>query len=321
MWLWVAFILFVFFLVALDLGVFHRETRTIAFKEALILSAGWITVALAFNVVIFFLYESHWFGLDLAGSEPDGRTAAVLFLTGFLIEKSLGLDNLFFIALIFSYFRIPIASQHRVLYWGILGAVIMRAAMILAGTALIERVDWILYIFGAFLIVSGVRMGLVGHPPDIEKNPTIIWIRRFFPVFPKFAGERFVVRRRGQLALTPLALALIMIEASDLIFALDSIPAIFSITRESFLVFTSNIMALLGLRSLYFALAGAVDRFRYLRTSLGLLLVLIGIKLLLKDVLVEGPTSMFFTLGAVAILLASGIIASLLFGRRTPNCT
>jgi tellurite resistance protein TerC len=321
MWLWLAFILFVFFLVALDLGVFHRETRTIAFKEALILSAGWITVALAFNVVIFFLYENHWFGLDLAGSEPDGRTAAVLFLTGFLIEKSLGLDNLFFIALIFSYFRIPIASQHRVLYWGILGAVIMRAAMILAGTALIERVDWILYIFGAFLIVSGVRMGLVGHPPDIEKNPTIIWIRRFFPVFPKFAGERFVVRRRGQLALTPLALALIMIEASDLIFALDSIPAIFSITRESFLVFTSNIMALLGLRSLYFALAGAVDRFRYLRTSLGLLLVLIGIKLLLKDVLVEGPTSMFFTLGAVAILLASGIIASLLFGRRTPNCT
>ena len=231
MWLWVAFILFVFLLVALDLGVFHRETRTIAFKEALILSAGWITVALAFNVVIFFLYENHWFGLDLAGSEPDGRTAAVLFFTGFLIEKSLGLDNLFFIALIFSYFRIPIASQHRVLYWGILGAVIMRAAMILAGTALIERVDWILYIFGAFLIVSGVRMGLVGHPPDIEKNPIIIWIRRFFPVFPKFAGERFVVRRRGQLALTPLALALIMIEASDLIFALDSIPAIFSTMR------------------------------------------------------------------------------------------
>ena len=321
MWLWVAFILFVFFLVALDLGVFHRETRTIAFKEALILSAGWITVALAFNVVIFFLYQNHWFGLDLPGSEPDGRTAAVLFLTGFLIEKSLGLDNLFFIALIFSYFRIPIASQHRVLYWGILGAVIMRAAMILAGTALIERVDWILYIFGAFLIVSGVRMGLVGHPPDLEKNPIILWIRRFFPILPKFAGERFVVRRRGQLALTPLALALIMIEASELIFALDSIPAIFSITRESFLVFTSNIMALLGLRSLYFALAGAVDRFRYLRTSLGLLLVLIGIKLLLKDVLVEGPTSMIFTLGAVAILLASGIIASLLFARRAPNCT
>ncbi|MCP1908815.1 tellurite resistance protein TerC [Bradyrhizobium sp. USDA 4509] len=321
MWLWVAFIVFVFFLVALDLGVLHREARTIAFKEALMLSAGWITVALAFNVVIFFLYENHWCGLDLAGSEPDGRAAAVLFLTGFLIEKSLGLDNLFFIALIFSYFRIPIASQHRVLYWGILGAVIMRAAMILAGTALIERVDWILYIFGASLIVSGVRMGLVGHPPDIEKNPIIIWIRRFFPVFPKFAGERFVVRRRGQLALTPLALALIMIEASDLIFALDSIPAIFSITRDSFLVFTSNIMALLGLRSLYFALAGAVDRFRYLRTSLGLLLVLIGIKLLLKDVLVEGPTSMFLTLGAVAILLASGVIASLLFGRRAPNCT
>jgi tellurite resistance protein TerC len=271
--------------------------------------------------VIFFLYQNHWFGLDLAGSEPDGRTAAVLFFTGFLIEKSLGLDNVFFIALIFSYFRIPIAYQHRVLYWGILGAVIMRAALILAGTELIERGDWILYIFGTFLIVSGVRMGLVGHPPDIEKNPIIRWIRRFLPVLPKFAGERFVVRRRGQLALTPLALALIMIEASDLIFALDSIPAIFSITRDSFLVFTSNIMALLGLRSLYFALAGAVDQFRYLRTSLGLLLVLVGIKLLLKDVLVEGPTSVLFTLGAVATLLASGIIASLLFGRRALNST
>jgi tellurite resistance protein TerC len=319
MWLWVAFILFVFFLLALDLGVFHRETRTIAFKEALILSGGWISVALAFNVLIFFAYEHHWFGLDLAGGEPDGQTAAVLFLTGYLIEKSLGLDNLFFIALIFSYFRIPIAYQHRVLYWGIVGAVIMRAAMILAGTALVERVDWILYLLGAFLVISGVRLGLVAHPPDIEKNPIIAWTRRFFPVLPKFAGERFFVRGERQLFLTPLALALIMIETSDLFFALDSVPAVFSVTRDPFLVFTSNIMALLGLRSLYFALAGLVDRFRYLRISLGLLLVLVGTKLLLKDVLVEGPTTVFFTLGAVALILAGGIIASLFFGKRAPE--
>jgi tellurite resistance protein TerC len=319
MWLWAAFILFIFFLVALDLGIFHRKTRTIAFKEALILSGAWISVALAFNVLIFFAYEHHWFGLDLAGGEPDGRTATILFLTGYLIEKSLGLDNLFFIALIFSYFRIPIAYQHRVLYWGIVGAVIMRAAMILAGTALIGSVAWILYLFGVFLIISGVRMGLVEHPPDLEKNPIITWIKRYFPVLPKFAGERFLVRREGQLVLTPLALALIMIETSDLIFALDSVPAIFSITRDPFLVFTSNIMALLGLRSLYFALAAAVDRFRYLRTSLGLLLVLIGTKLLLKDVLVEGPTTVFFTLGAVALILAGGVITSLLFGRRARN--
>lgn len=314
-------ILFVFFLLALDLGIFHRKTRTIAFKEALILSAGWIGVALAFNVLIFFRYKNHWFGLDLAESEPDGRTAAVLFLTGYLIEKSLGLDNLVFIALIFSYFRIPIAYQHCVLYWGTAGAVVMRAAMILAGVALIERVDWSLNLFGAFLIVSGVRMALVGHPPHLEKNPIIVWIRQFFPVLPKLAGERFAVRREGQLVFTPLALALIMIETSDLIAALDSLPAIFSITRDSFLVFTSNIMAVLGLRSLYFALAGAVDRFRHLRTSLGLLLVLIGIKLLLKDVLVEGPITVFLTLGAVAIILASGIIASLLFGKRAPDCS
>src|SRR5258707_1982060 len=315
MWLWAAFILFIFCLVALDLGIFHRKTRTIAFKEALILSGAWISVALAFNVLIFFAYEHHWFGLDLAGGEPDGRTAAILFLTGYLIEKSIGLDNLFLIALIFSYFRIPTAYQHRVLYWGILGAVIMRAAMILAGTALIERVDWILYLFGVVLIISGVRMGLVGHPPDLEKNPIITWTRRFFPVLPEFVGERLVVRRKGQLVLTPLALALIMIETSDLIFALDSIPAIFSITRNPFLVFTR----LLGLRSLYFALAGAVDRFRYLRISLGVLLVLIGKKLLLKDVLVEGPTTVFLTLGAVALILAGGMITSLLFGERAPS--
>jgi tellurite resistance protein TerC len=319
MWLWVVFILFIFLLLALDLGIFHRKTRAIAFKEALIMSGVWIGIALAFNVLIFFAYEHHWFGLDLAGSEPDGRTAAVLFLTGYLIEKSLGVDNVFFIAMIFLYFRIPKAYQHRVLYWGIVGAVVMRALMIIAGTALIERIDWILYLFGSFLIVSGIRMGLVRHPPDLDKNPIITWARQFFPVMPKSAGERFVVRREGQLALTPLALALIMIETSDLIFALDSIPAIFSITRDPFLVFTSNIMALLGLRSLYFALAGAVDRFRYLRISLGLLLVLIGIKFLLKDVLVEGPTTVFYTLGAVVLILAGGIITSLLFGRRVPD--
>jgi tellurite resistance protein TerC len=319
MWLWAAFILFIFFLLALDLGLFHRKTRTIAFKEALILSGVWIGVALAFNVLIFFAYEHHWFGLDLAGSEPDGRTAAVLFLTGYLIEKSLGLDNIFFIAMIFSYFRIPTAYQHRVLYWGIVGAVVMRALMILAGIALIERVDSILYLFGAFLIVSGVRMGLVEHPPDLEKNPIITWTRQFFPVMPKLASERFIVQREGQLALTPLALALIMIETSDLIFALDSIPASFSVTRDPFLVFTSNIMALLGLRSLYFVLAGAVERFRYLRIVLGLLLVLIGIKFLLKDFLPDGPTNVFFTLGAVTIILAGGIIASLLWGRQATD--
>jgi tellurite resistance protein TerC len=192
----------------------------------------------------------------------------------------------------------------------------MRALMILAGTALIERADWILYVFGVVLIISGVRMGLVGHPPDLEKNPIITWTRQFLPVMPKLAGERFVVLREGQFVLTPLALALIMIETSDLIFALDSIPAIFSVTRDPFLVFTSNIMALLGLRSLYFALAGAV---RYLRTALGLLLVLIGTKFLLKDVLVEGPATVFYTLGAVALILAGGIIASVIFGKRATD--
>src|SRR5258707_1566418 len=210
--LWVAFILFIFLLVALDLGIFHRKIRTITFKETLILNGAWISVALAFNVFIFFAYDHHWFGLDLAESEPDGRAAAVLFLTGYLIEKSIGLDNLFLIALIFSYFRIPTAYQHRVLYWGILGAVIMRAAMILAGTALIERADWILYLFGVVLIISGVRMGLVGHPPDLEMNPIITWTRRFFHVLPKFAVVRVVVLSKGEMYRQPLDLGLTIIE-------------------------------------------------------------------------------------------------------------
>jgi tellurite resistance protein TerC len=319
MLLWAAFVLFIICLLALDLGVIHRKTRAIAFKEALILSGLWIAVALTFNVLIYFAYEHHWLGLDLAESEPDGRTAAILFLTAYLVEKSLGLDNIFFIAMIFSYFRIPAAYQHRVLYWGIVGAVIMRAFMIVAGIALIQRLDWILYLFGAFLIGSGIRMGLVEHPPDLEKNQVIAWARQFVPVMPQLSGERFIVRQKGRLALTPLALALIMIETSDLIFALDSIPAVFSSTRDPFLVFTSNIMALLGLRSLYFVLAGAVDRFRYLRIALGMLLVLIGAKFLLKDVLVEGPNTIFYTLGTVSLILAGGVVASLLFGRRARN--
>jgi tellurite resistance protein TerC len=276
-------------------------------------------VALAFNVFVYFAYEHHWFGLDLPGDEPDGRTAAVLFLTGYVVEKSLGLDNVFVIAMIFTYFRIPSLYQHRVLFWGVVGALAMRAVMILAGIVLIERFSWILYLFGALLIVSGVRMALAQHPPNLEKNPAIALARWLLPVTHNLAGERLAVRIDGKLALTPPALALIMIETSDLIFAVDSIPAIFAITRDPFLVFTSNIMAVLGLRSLYFALAGIIERFRYLRLSLALLLALIGTKFLLKDILPAGPEAVYYMLGAVSVILAGGIIASLICARRTPG--
>jgi tellurite resistance protein TerC len=319
MWVWVAFIIFILFLLILDLGIFHRKAHVITVKEALIWSGLWIGVALVFNVFVYFAYDYHWFGLDIPEEELDGRTAAVLFFTGYIVEKSLGVDNVFLIAMIFSYFGIPAMYQHRVLFWGIVGALVMRAVMILAGVALIERFDWILYVFGAFLIVSGLRMTMAPHAPEPERNPVIALARRLFPVTHDLAGARFVVRINGKRALTPLALALIMIETFDLIFAIDSIPAVFAITQDPFLVFTSNIMAVLGLRSLYFAVAGIIDRFYYLRLSLSLLLVLIGTKMLLKDILDALPDTTYYTLGAICLILSGGIIASIIRARRTPE--
>jgi TerC family integral membrane protein len=319
MWLWAAFIIFILFLLVLDLGVFHRKAHVITLKEALTWSGVRIGVALVFNVFIYFAYEYHWFGLDIPEDESDGRTTAILFFTGYIVEKSLGMDNVFIIAMIFSYFGIPAMYQHRVLFWGIVGALVMRAVMILAGVALIQRFDWILYAFGAFLIVSGLRMAIAQHAPEPERNPIIALARRLFPITHELAGERFVARINGKPALTPLALALIMIETSDLIFAIDSIPAVFAITEDPFLVFTSNIMAVLGLRSLYFALAGIIHRFYYLRLSLSLLLVLTGTKMLLKDILHVLPDTTYYTLGAIALILTGGIIASIVRARRTPD--
>jgi tellurite resistance protein TerC len=320
MGLWVGFGLLVLVLLVLDLGVFHRGARVVTLRGALVRSGVWIGVALAFNGLVYVAYERHWFGLDLPDTEPDGRAAAVMFLTGYLVEKSLGVDNLFVIAMIFGRFGIPPAYQHRALFWGIVGALIMRAVMILAGAALLERLHGVLYVFGAFLVVTGLRMA-VGHhpPPDPSRSPVIRWARRWMPVTEDLADGRFVARIEGARRLTPLALALIMIETSDLMFAVDSIPAIFAITDEPFLVFTSNIMAVLGLRSLYFALVGIIDRLHYLRLSLALLLALIGAKMLLSDVLDLGPETAHLTLGAVALVLGAGVVASLVRARREPG--
>jgi tellurite resistance protein TerC len=319
MWVWIAFVAFVLFLLALDLGVFHRHARVVTLREALITSAGWIALALAFNVFVYFAYQYHWFGLDLPGAEPDGPTAALLFLTGYVAEKSLGMDNIFVIAMIFSSFGVPAKQQHRVLFWGIVGALVMRAVMILAGTALIARFHWALYVFGVFLIVTGVRMILARHTPDPERQPAVALARRILPVTPELHDERLVVRAEGRLYLTPLGLALVAVESSDLMFAIDSIPAIFAITKEPFLVFTSNIMAVLGLRSLYFALAGLIHRFQYLKVSLALLLVLVGVKILLHDVLGTVPGTTLYTLGVIVVVLAGGIVASIARAPRTPE--
>jgi tellurite resistance protein TerC len=317
MWLWAAFIIFILFLLALDLGVFHRKAHVMTLKEALASSGAWISIALAFNVFVYLSYEHHWFRLDIPGHEPDGQTAAVLFLTVYVVEKSLGLDNILMIAIIFEYFRIPALYQHRVLFWGVVGALVMRAVMILAGVALIQRFSWILYLFGVLLIVSGLKMALARDAPDPAKNPIISLAKRLLAVTHDLAGERLAVRVDGKLVLTPLALALIMIETSDLIFAVDSIPAIFAITSDPFLVFTSNIMAVLGLRSLYFALAGIVDRFYHLRLALALLLVLIGTKFLLKDLLPTEADAASYTLAAVTFILLAAVVASLIYARRT----
>ena len=265
---WAGFIVSVLLFLSLDLGVFHRRAHVVSFREALVWTAVWFSLAMVFTF---------WF------VKPNmGEKKAVLFITGYITELSLSMDNVFVIALIFSYFRIPPEYQHRVLFWGIVGALIMRGLMILAGVGLIDRFQWILYFFGLFLVYTGVKMMFTEeegvHP---EKNPVIRLARKFYPVTIGFHGQKFFVRQDGRSALTPLAIVLLMVETTDLVFAVDSIPAIFGLTTDPFVVFTSNVFAILGLRSLYFVLAGAIGYFRYLKIGLSVVLVFIGVKMLL----------------------------------------
>jgi tellurite resistance protein TerC len=311
-WLWIGFVALIVLLLALDLGVFHRTAHVVKVREALIWSGVWVGLALLFDVFLYFGYEHHWLGMDLPGAEPDGQVAAVLFLTGYVVEKSLSMDNIFIIALIFSYFAVPSVYQHRVLFWGVLGALVMRAVMIVAGAVLIQQFHWILYVFGAFLIFTAGKLLLARQEPDPKNNLLARLARGLFPVTEDFVGSKFIVRMDGRIVLTPLALALLAVESADLVFAVDSIPAIFAITLDPFLVFTSNVFAILGLRSLFFALADIMDRFRYLKLSLAVLLGLIGVKMLLKDVLHAVPGLTYYTLGIIALVLTAGIVASLL---------
>lgn len=297
--IWAGFNLFVLLMLAIDLGVFHRREHEVSVREALAWTAVWVALAMTFNVVIYF-----W----------RGQEVALEFLTGYVIEKALSVDNIFVFLLIFTYFGVAPIHQHRVLFWGILGALVMRAMFIFAGVGLIQRFHWVIYVFGAFLIITGIKMAFQKdtkvHP---ERNPVVRLFKRFFPVTDRFEGGKFFVTENGRRLATPLFIVLLVVETTDLIFAVDSIPAILAITLDPFIVYTSNVFAILGLRALYFALAGIMQIFHYLHYGLSFVLVFVGVKMVLAD-FYKIPIAA--ALGVVAGAILASVIASLLMPKQ-----
>lgn len=300
--LWGGFNLFVLGMLALDLGIFHRRAHVIKVREALIWTAVWITLSMAFNLFVY-----HYLG----------KEKALEFFTAYLIEKSLSIDNIFVMIMIFGYFQVPQAYQHKVLFWGILGALVMRVIFILAGIELIHKFHWLIYVFGGFLVFTGIRMVSSGeqnlHP---EQNPLMKLARRIFPVTEKFEGDKFFIRRSGRVWATPLFLVVVLIEGTDVIFAVDSIPAILAISDDSFIVYTSNVFAILGLRSLYFALAGIEKYFQYLKYGLAAVLVFVGIKMCLTDIY-KIPVEI--SLIVIVFILTIAMLASVIFRKPKKN--
>lgn len=311
-------------MLAIDLGVVNRKAHVISVREALTFTAVLVVLAFAFAGFIYFAYENHWMALGIHvdrmdNTVNDGRLAALKFITGYLIELSLSADNVFVMAMIFVHLRIPPQFQHRVLIWGILGALFLRGVMIVVGVALVSRYHWILYVFGAFLVYTAIKMLLTKDEGHIETDEVFIirLLRRFFPVTGQFNEHHFTAIVDGRRMLTPLAVGLVLIDVLDLVFALDSIPAAFAITADPFLVFTSNVFAILGLRSLYFALAALMHRFIYLKYALALILVFIGGKIFLHGLIGKIPA--LLSLGVTFGLLAGGVLLSLLKTRRRPE--
>ena len=297
--LWAGFHVFVIAALMIDLGVFHKTSRTVGYREALVRCGVWVALALAFAAGIWVF---------------KGPVQAINFVTGYVIEESLSVDNIFVFVLIFGYFAVPRIHQHRVLFWGILGAIVMRGGMIIAGTALIQRFEWITYLLGVFLVITGLKMVFQKEQefrPD--KSPLVRLIARVMPMTKEFEGQSFVVRRNGKFLATPLLLVLLVVDVADIVFAVDSIPAIFGVTTDTFIVYTSNIFAIMGLRSLYFLLAGAVDQFRYLGPSVAAVLVFVGAKMLAQNVI---HLNVVVSLGVIVGILGIGIGASLLAARR-----
>lgn len=293
-WLWIGFNLFVLAMLLLDLGVFHRNPHAVGFREAFGWSGVWIALALLFNAGVW-IYA--------------GEEKALEFLTGYFIEKSLSVDNVFVFALLFSSFAVPAHLQHKVLFWGIFGALLMRAVMIGVGAMLIARFSWIIYVFGAFLIVTGVKM-IVKRSEDVhpEDNRLVRWFKKRVPVTPEYRQDRFFIKEAGRWMATPLFLVLLLVEVSDVIFAVDSIPAIFAVTDDPFIVYTSNVFAILGLRSLYFVLGGVMHKFHYLKTGLGVVLTFVGVKMSLAHTVWKISTPV--SLGVIALTLAAAIAMS-----------
>ncbi len=321
-WAYVAFNLFVLALLALDLGVFHKKSHVVSVKEASIWTVVWISLAMLFNLGLY-LYSSWKFAVDprlLAVPGFDAAAAAkqvsLEFLTGFIVEKSLAVDNIFIFVVVFSYFAIPRALQHRVLFYGILGALFFRALFIAMGSLLMQY-HLVIYIFGAFLILTGIKLMFAPEKPvDPEKNLGIRVLKKFLPITPRLEGEHFFVRKEGKLFGTPLLVALVFLEFTDIIFAVDSVPAIFALTKEPWIVFTSNIFAILGLRSMYFLLANVVDKFHLLKYGLAVILVFVGLKMVWLNDVFNGKFPISWSLGFIGSVLAVSIASSLFFPKK-----
>lgn len=292
---WIFFNLFLVGMLALDLGVFHRKAKVISPREALMWSGIWIAVAMVFAVFVFV---------------SRGSQAGTEFLTGYMIEKSLSIDNVFVFVLIFSYFKVPAMYQYRILFWGVVGALVMRGVLIATGAALLSNFHWIIFIFGGFLVISGIRMAFHDESKsDPTRNPVVRLFKRFVPTTDEYDGQKFFTRRNGALVATPLLTVLVAVEATDLVFAIDSIPAIFAITDEPFIVFTANALAILGLRALYFALAGIMHKFQYLKVGLSLVLVFVGIKMIASDVYhMPAVLSLAVVLGILTVTVAASLV-------------
>lgn len=316
---WIIFLLIVVALLALDLGVFNKTKHEISTSEALKMTGVWIGCALIFSVLVYFVYQYDWFTLrstspDVTIHSGNGFDAWLQYITGYLIEKALSLDNIFVMAMLFSYFKIPGKYQHEVLFWGILGALVFRGIMIVLGATLVNRFAWVMYIFGALLVISALKM-MFGKDDefDADKSVVIKIIRKMYPVSSELDEGHFFTKLNGVKAVTPLFVVLMVIESTDILFAVDSIPAVFSVTTDSFIVFTSNIFAILGLRSLYFVLASVLNKFEYMKVSLFVLLLFIGVKMLLSGFF---HISIGISLLAIVVILAAGIIASIIHTKR-----
>lgn len=295
---WIGFIVLIFILLALDLGVFHRKAHVIKMKEAILLTLFWISISVIFNIWIYFQF---------------GEQKAFEFLTGYVIEKALSVDNLFVFLMVFSYFHVPSIYQHKILFWGIIGALVMRAIFIATGVTLIEQFHAVIYIFGAFLVITGIKMALMGDKKiEPEKNPVLKFLRKVIPVTEDYHDDKFFIKRAGKYFATPLFVVLVVVESTDVIFAVDSIPAILSITTDPFIVYTSNVFAILGLRALYFALAGVMPMFYYLNYGLSAILVFVGTKMLISDFF---KVPIMVSLGVVAAILIASVALSVMRAR------